>query len=148
MRLSVNVLALSFVTLFFSSFSWAAHKANLQEGHGAAGYDVVSYIKELKAIPGDNKWATSYQGVTYLFKSDANREEFMKSPHTYVPAYGGWCAYAMAENEEVEVDPKTFKVINGKTYLFYNGLWGNTLEKWNKDEAKLKARADAAWVKP
>ena len=70
----------------------------------------------------------------------------MKDPKKYEPQYGGWCAYAMgASNEKVEIDPETFKIVNGKLYLFFHNFINNTLLKWNKDEANLKALADKNW---
>ena len=54
----------------------------------------------------------------------------------------------MGDNgEKVEIDPTTFKIINGKTYLFYNKLFTNTLNSWNKNEEKLKKQADQNWKK-
>ena len=50
-----------------------------------------------------------------------------------------------AKGEKVEVDPETFKIIQGKLYLFYNAFFNNTLKDWNKDEANLKLKADANW---
>lgn len=47
--------------------------------------------------------------------------------------------------EKVEVNPKTFKIIDGKLYLFYNSLLNNTLKSWNKNEKKLKTQADKNW---
>jgi hypothetical protein len=47
--------------------------------------------------------------------------------------------------EKVSVDPKTFKIIDGKLYLFYNKFFNNTLIDWNKDEMKLKKKADGNW---
>jgi len=45
------------------------------------------------------------------------------------------------------VDPETFKIINGKVYLFYN-FWGNnTLKDWNEKESQLKLAADRNWKK-
>ena len=49
--------------------------------------------------------------------------------------------------EKVEVDPKTFKVVNGKLFLFYNAFFNNTLPKWNKDEKSLNKKADENWIK-
>ncbi len=64
----------------------------------------------------------------------------------YEPQYGGWCAYAMGNSgEKVEVDPETYKIVDGKLYLFYNKYFTNTLKSWNKDEAKLKSKADESW---
>jgi hypothetical protein len=52
-----------------------------------------------------------------------------------------------ATGEKVDFDPGTFKILNGKLYLFYNKFFNNTLPKWNKDEASLKAKADVNWKK-
>jgi len=49
-------------------------------------------------------------------------------------------------NEKVEVDPKTFKIVDGQLYLFYNAYFTNTLLKWNKDEKNLKIKADKNWA--
>ena len=82
-----------------------------------------------------------------LFRSE-NLTLFKQSPSTYEPAYGGWCAYAMGNSgEKVEVDPSTFKVIDGKIYLFYNFYFNNTLKSWNKMEPDLKAKAEKNWNK-
>lgn len=136
------------IWLLTMSSVYAGNDLNTQAGkYGAVGFDPVSYIQDEKAYKGDKKWAADFQGVTYLFSTEANKKTFLESPEKYVPAYGGWCAYAMADGDEVEVDPKTFKIIDGKTHLYYNGLWGNTLKKWNKDETNLKSRADMEWAK-
>jgi hypothetical protein len=52
-----------------------------------------------------------------------------------------------ATGEKVEIDPETFKILDGKLYLFYHSWTNNTLTKWNKDEASLKSRADKSWIK-
>jgi hypothetical protein len=49
--------------------------------------------------------------------------------------------------EKVEVDPETFKIVDGKLHLFYNAYFNNTLKSWNKDEVNLKAKADSNWKK-
>ena len=121
---------------------------NLEKGVAVKGYDVVAYFKEGKAVKGSSSLAVVYQGVKYYFSTVANKEEFKANAAKYEPQYGGWCAYAMgATGEKVDFDPETFKVVNGKLYLFYNRFFNNTLPKWNKDEADLKAKADAHWKK-
>ena len=71
---------------------------------------------------------------------------YLENPERFEPAYGSWCAYAMADGDKVDIDPKTFTIIDDKVYLFYNGFWGNTLKKWNKEGAEdLKAKADQKW---
>ncbi|TND05103.1 MAG: YHS domain-containing protein [Bacteroidetes bacterium] len=119
-----------------------------KSGLAIGGYDPVAYLVQKKALEGKKEFAYSYKGITYYFSSDANRNLFKNNPAKYEPAYGGWCAYAMGNTgEKVEVDPETFKVIDGKTYLFYNFYFTNTLDSWNKNEAKLKEKADKNWQK-
>lgn len=120
---------------------------NLEKGLAIEGYDPVSYFQG-KPVKGSKEYAVSYQGATYYFSTEANKEAFKKDPAKYEPQYGGWCAYAMgAKGEKVSVDPKTYKIISGKLYLFYNRFLNNTLESWNENEAGLKPKADANWGK-
>ncbi|UTA66883.1 YHS domain-containing (seleno)protein [Emticicia sp. 21SJ11W-3] len=120
---------------------------NLENGLAIQGYDPVAYFNEHKAIKGNKQWITNYEGANYWFGSAANKEIFLKDPKKYEPQYGGWCAYAMgATGEKVEIDPETFKILNGKLYLFYHSWVNNTLPKWNKDEANLKQKADKNWM--
>lgn len=120
---------------------------NLEKnGLAIQGYDPVAYQAQQKAAEGRADLFTVYKGVTYRFSSEVNRKLFIASPEKYEPAYGGWCAYAMGQTgEKVEVDPETFKVINGKTYLFYNFYFTNTLKSWNANEPSLKTKADKNW---
>jgi YHS domain-containing protein len=121
---------------------------NLEKNVAIQGYDPVAYFKENKAIEGKSEISASYLGITYRFSSVDNKNAFLKDPTAYEPQFGGWCAYAMGKSgEKVEVDPSTFKIINGKLYLFYNKYFNNTLKSWNKDEANLKSKADANWKK-
>ena len=102
------------------------------------GYDPVSYFTQGKAVEGDKNNSIVHDGVTYYFSTAKNKEVFKASPARYEPQYGGWCAYAMgATGEKVEVDPETFKIVNGKLYLFYNKFFNNTLKSWNKNEKEL-----------
>ena len=121
---------------------------NLDGGVAISGYDPVAYFTQNKAVKGSREIAIYDQGVTYYFSSTANKELFKANPFKYEPEYGGWCAYAMGEKgEKVSVDPETFKILNGKLYLFYNRFFNNTLKDWNKNEASLKSKADANWPK-
>jgi YHS domain-containing protein len=119
---------------------------NLNKNIAIEGYDPVAYFIAQKPMKGNALNAVSHHGVVYHFSSKSNKELFLKSPDKFTPQYGGWCAYAMgAKGEKVEIDPETFKIVNGKLYLFYNAFFNNTLKDWNKDEANLKLKADNNW---
>ena len=49
--------------------------------------------------------------------------------------------------KKVEVDAETYKVLDGKLYLFYNTWPNNTLKSWNKNETILKKQGDTNWEK-
>ncbi|NIJ52939.1 YHS domain-containing (seleno)protein [Dyadobacter arcticus] len=140
--------------LVFSATQIFAQDATKKQGNisksglAVEGYDPVAYFTVGKAIEGKKDITASDAGVTYYFSSAQNRDLFKADPAKYKPQYGGWCAYAMGESgEKVEIDPGTFKIINGKLYLFYNKYFNNTLKSWNKDEPNLKKKADTNWIK-
>jgi YHS domain-containing protein len=119
---------------------------NLEKNVALDGYDPVAYFTNNKPIKGKSSIQTKSEGITYYFSSEKNKDLFNQNPSKYRPEYGGWCAYAMGKTgEKVEVNPETYKVINGKLYLYYNAFFNNTLTDWNKDEAALKTKADKNW---
>ncbi len=118
------------------------------EGLAIKGYDPVSYFTNKKAQEGKKDITLTTEGITYRFATTQDRDLFKASPAKYQPQYGGWCAYAMgATGEKVDIDPGTFKLLDGKLYLFYNKFFNNTKKTWDKDEANLKRKADANWDK-
>ena len=122
---------------------------NLSGQHLAIqGYDPVAYFTEGKSKKGRADLAVDYGGVIYRFANAANKASFLASPAKYETQYGGWCAYAMGSTgEKVSIDPDTFKIVNGKLYLFYNSFFNNTLKSWNKNENELNRQADQNWMK-
>lgn len=143
-----------FVLLFISVVSFAQNDSkrvaqyNLENKTGIQGYDPVAYFNQAKAVKGKKEISATYQGVIYKFSSNQNKDAFLKNPSKYEPQYGGWCAYAMgSDGGKVEINPETFKIVDGKLYLFYNQYFNNTLKSWNKDETNLKSKADTNWKK-
>lgn len=120
---------------------------NLKKTIAISGYDAVSYFSNNPA-KGSSDFSHTHNGVIYLFASTDNKKTFMANPSKYEPAYGGWCAYAMSldKSSKVAINPKTYKIIDDKLFLFYNKLGINTKEKWDKEgELKLKTNADKNW---
>tara|TARA_R110002049_G_scaffold81404_2_gene206960 strand:+ start:6739 stop:7179 length:441 start_codon:yes stop_codon:yes gene_type:complete len=142
MKNLITILLLTISSTFF------AQEYNLKKGYVAEGYDVVAYFGN-KVEKGDKQFTTEYDGVKFKFSSKENLETFKKSPKKYIPAYGGYCAYAIgAKGERVSVDPKTYEIRDGKLYLFYNSWGTNTLELWEEEGAEeLKLKADKNWLK-
>lgn len=119
-----------------------------QDSLALEGFDPVTYVPEFggqpqPGLPGIN---LRHRGVLYRFASDAHRAAFAADPTRFEPQHGGWCSYAMGANgDKVEVDPKAFRLTNGRLHLFYNSLFNDTRKDWDRDTAALKTKADANW---
>ena len=124
-----------------------ANPTNTNEQHVTLqGYDPISYFVD-HPMMGNPSITATHDGAIYYFTTEANKAKFEAEPEQYIPQYGGFCAVAVSEGKLVPVDPETYKVTDGKLYLFYNGEHGNTKPQWEADEATARANADAQWEK-
>lgn len=126
------------IYLNFLFYTWVAFASQPglygKDGVFLEGYDPVSYLTMNKAIKGKKEFSLKYQKKTIYFSSKEHQLAFLNNPTKYIPAFNGWCAYAMAKDGSVvEVDPETFKIINGKVHLFYNWFLINTKTKWEEE---------------
>ena len=111
-----------------------------------SGFDPVTYFVN-KPVKGKKEFSYNYKGITYFFVSEKSKSLFVKTPEKYEPQYGGWCAYALAKDEPdlMETNPKSYKITDGKLYMFYD-KWGmNMLDKWNENEINLTKKATKNW---
>jgi YHS domain-containing protein len=107
------------------------------------GYDAVAYFKQEKPLKGNPEIASTYKGVTYLFASAANKAEFDKDPAKYVPQYGGFCAYGVANGVISGTEgASAFTVYKGKLYLGGNQ---DALKSFKTDIDDNIAKADSYW---
>ncbi len=111
-------------------------------GLAIEGYDAVSYFTDGKAVKGSKEYEHSWQGATWRFASAAHRDAFAADPGKYAPQYGGYCAYAVAQNTTASIDPQQWTVHQGKLYLNYDRKIQAT---WLEDMAGYIAKADQNW---
>lgn len=138
------------LVLSFASLSLAAERDHFNVGKDRVaikGYDVVSYHTG-KPLSGDKRITAEHDGIVYRFANAANRDAFTADPPKYVPTYGGWCAKAIAiDNEKIDISPTNYRLVNGRLFLFYKGTWGDAVKPWLKDEPGNIVKADANWKK-
>ncbi len=154
-QISMKPVFLVFIAIVQATMVFAQNPAKRKEqfnlgkdGLAIQGYDPVTYFTVHKAVKGSPAYSFSFRNVVYHFSSPVTLKEFKTNPERYEPEYGGWCAYAMGDSgEKVEIDPETFKIIDGKLFLFYHTFFNNTLTKWNKDETSLHRKATINWTK-
>jgi hypothetical protein len=118
------------------------------ESVGLVGYDPVSYFPEGGGKPAKGLISISaeHEGVTYRFASEAHRTAFLKDPAKYVPAFGGWCTWAVAElGKRVDVDPESYLVKDGRLLVFYRDPALDTRAKFLENPDALLKKAAANW---
>lgn len=106
------------------------------------GYDAVSYFTEMKAVKGDPKYSTRYNGATYWFSSEPNATMFKDHPDMFAPQYGSFCGYAMSLGKLRPVDPMIFDVIDGRLILQHTK---DAYDQFHKDLQGNIAKADGYW---
>jgi YHS domain-containing protein len=116
----------------------------LKDKSGAAilGYDAVAYFTDNKAVKGNPKIQSEYEGAKYYFASAEHKAMFDANPAKYVPAYGGYCGYAASIDRLSPISPEWFQIIDGRLILQHNK---KAFDKFNADLKGNIAKGDQNW---
>jgi YHS domain-containing protein len=132
-----------FLGLLFPLLVWAQKPGIYSDSAGAIrGYDPVAYFTHGTPVKGSAKHTLQWQGATWRFASAEHRDLFAKSPDKYAPQYGGYCAYGVAQNYAVSIDPAAWRIVDGKLYLNYSK---GVQRDWDKDVPGYIRKADSNW---
>jgi YHS domain-containing protein len=142
-----KILSIGLLMFCFQSNVFAAPPINTlsgglfdrQTGVAIRGYDPVAYFIDNKPVKGKEEFATDWNGAKWLFASKTNLDLFRANPEKYAPQYGGYCAYGVAVDNLVSIEPDKFTIINGKLYLNYDADVQST---WRKSPDKYILDAD------
>jgi YHS domain-containing protein len=113
-----------------------------RNGVALQGYDAVAYFTDNKAVKGEARFQSSYEGAFYNFASAEHRTAFDASPAKYAPAYGGYCGYAASINRLSPVSLEWFQILDGRLVLQHNK---KAFDAWNVDLAGNIVKADVNW---
>lgn len=112
------------------------------KGRAINGYDTVAYFTQRKPVKGTPEFSYDWKHGTWLFSSQANLDLFKASPEKYAPQYGGYCAYAIAIDRLVPIDPTQFTVLNDKLYLNYSP---RIQRRWEKNRDSYLRDSEKNW---
>ena len=128
----------------FQNEAKSGSKVNVDsQGIIVNGYDVVAYFKQGKPVKGNPTIESTYQAATYLFASTADKSDFDKEPAKYVPQYGGFCSYGVANGVLANIEgPDAFTVYKGKLYFCGNQT---ALKSFKSDIDSNIEKADTNW---
>ncbi|KIC46903.1 MAG: YHS domain-containing (seleno)protein [Ruegeria sp.] len=95
-------------------------------GFAVSGYDVVSYRNLDQSPVGQSQPApergraditADYNGATWAFATEENRDKFVANPAFYAPQYDGHCAYGVSKGGKVPANPNLWRIVDDKLYL-------------------------------
>ena len=125
------------------------------------GYDPVAYFNQHEAVQGSAKFSYHWLGATWHFASAENRDLFIAKPSDYAPQYGGYCADGVSLGTvTTNIDPKAWRIIEGKLYISYDPGTADGFEKsptkltdsqkhWSEVEQTLASeKLDKNWQAP
>ena len=117
-----KLLAGLLVAAFLSACAAGGPHNTSQEGADGRlmlkGHDPVAYFTLAKHTLGRADIKADHEGVTYRFMNDENKAMFLKEPARYVPQFGGFCANGIVYGIPWGGDADTWKLIDGKLYIF------------------------------
>lgn len=134
----MTALALAFTAGMIGS-AHAGEQYVDKTGFAVSGYDVVSYFDlgqsqlgqpQKAPLAGKAAITAEYNGATFAFASEANRDRFTANPAAYAPQYDGHCAYGVAQGGKVPGNPTLWRIVDGKLYL---NITRNVVGFWEED---------------
>jgi YHS domain-containing protein len=94
------------------------------------GYDPVAYFTDNDAVKGSEEFSYRWLGATWNFASAEHRDQFINEPVRYAPQYGGHCADGVSFGTiTTNIDPRAWRIIEGKLYLNYDPGAADGFEK-------------------
>lgn len=112
------------------------------DGLAIRGYDPVAYFIDAQPVQGSAEHEWAWGGVTWRFATADNLERFRNNPERFAPQYGGFCAWAVANNYLYPVDPFAWRIVDDKLYLNANQ---RVQRNWERDIPGFIEKADLNW---
>ena len=141
--LAVVVVAASFATgLPSDALAKPRIKTLGLRGVAIKGYDPVAYFVKRAPVKGSKQFSLKHAGAEWRFSSAENMATFKANPAKYTPAYGGYCAYGVAQGYLVKIEPHAWSIKNGRLYLNYDR---SVQRRWSKKPSSYIVTANKKW---
>lgn len=140
----MNQLIVTTSILLFATAVFAGEPVFTGEEDDVAvkGYDVVAYFTRGEPMEGSPEYAIQWRGAEWRFASDSHLDQFRENPERYAPAYGGHCAFGVANGRMLASSPEHWVIHDDRLYLNLNeDVHGN----WTEDLEENIEAADGNW---
>ncbi|WP_299732029.1 YHS domain-containing (seleno)protein [uncultured Tateyamaria sp.] len=145
-------LAAAASALTLGSAAFAGPQYLDDTGYAVSGYDVVAYFgleqapvgqSQPAGVPGKASITADYNGATFAFATEENRDAFVADPAKYAPQYDGHCAYGVAQGGKVPANPNLWRIVDGKLFLNINTA---VVSFWEEDIPGNIKSSTSNWV--
>ena len=144
-------LAFSAVLFALASPVFAGPQYLDETQFAVSGYDVVAYRSleqsavgkaQPEAVPGRADITADYNGATFAFATEENRDQFLENPAYYAPQYDGHCAFGVSKGGKVPGNPHLWRIVDDKLYL---NITKNVVGFWEEDIPGNISLAEGNW---
>ena len=131
--------------------AWAGPQFIDETGFAVSGYDVVAYFSlpqseigqpQPQAVPGRKDITAEYNGSTFAFATEENRDAFLADPAKYTPKFDGHCAYGVSVGGKVPGNPHLWRIVDGSLYL---NITEDVVGFWEEDIPGNISLAEGNW---
>ena len=139
--------------LTFASAAFAGDQYLDNTGFAVSGYDVVAYFSlpsnalgtpQTAGVPGKASITADYNGATFAFATEENRDMFVGDPAKFAPQYDGHCAYGVSKGGKVPGNPNLWRIVDNKLYL---NITKTVVGFWEENIPKNITLANTNWPK-
>jgi len=103
---------------------------------------VIIFPFVIQEIKNDNNKKLTEDKLLSL--ANDNRQLFIKNPTQFAPQYGGYCSQGMVGGIASAANPRAWKIVDGKLYLFAGQ---QLLARWQENNEFFVHEANAQWPK-
>ena len=139
---TIHCFIFQVILAVITTASCVADISRTKQNVAIEGYDTTAYFTAGRPMKGDPKISYRWSGVTWLFASQDAKKMFMQKPDKYIPQFGGYCANGLSDGHKIEGDPKNWRIIDGKLYLYFS-QYGR--EQWSGNVKPLLDMAGETW---
>jgi len=145
------LIASTFMALA-STTAFAGDQYVDETGFAVSGYDVVAYFgleqsavgtPQPEGVKGNKTITAEYNGATFAFSTEGNRDAFLRDPAKFAPQFDGHCAYGVSKGGKVPANPNLWRIVDGKLYL---NITKNVVGFWEEDIPGNITLADGNWT--
>jgi len=131
------------IALLIACGPWAGAPARAEDALPLAlkGYDVVAYFVDDRATMGVLAHQQVWDERRYRFATAGHEAAFARDPEHYLPQFAGFCATGISLGVHVVADPRLWKIVDGKLYVFASADARDMVDK----DPEILRRAVREW---